>query len=74
MAIKKGISLKLDPLLIKQLESIADREDRTLSNQISYFVKRGLAEYVSNNHLTWQGQHDAYFTEEEWERKNAIPF
>ena len=75
MATKTGISLKLDPKLIKQLNSIADIEDRTLSNQISYFVKRSLADYVLSNNLIWSEEYTGYFTQEELKRKKIeIPF
>ena len=76
MAVKAGISIKLDPELLKQLSSIADREDRTLSNQISYFVKRGLSDYVKNNELHWYEEHDQYFTHEEcaeYMERNPLP-
>ena len=74
MPAKTGISIKLDPELIKQLSSIADREDRTLSNQISYLVKRGLADHVRSNRLIWNEKHAGYFTQEELEQKGEIPF
>ena len=54
MSAKKiGMSVKIDPSLREKLESIADREDRALSNQISYFLKRAIEDYAHGNNLTW---------------------
>jgi predicted transcriptional regulator len=64
MAVKTGISIKLDPDLRKQLEVIAEREDRTLSNQISHFLKRSVGEYLDNNRLYWDQEGQVFVPQE----------
>jgi predicted transcriptional regulator len=53
MAAKVNVSIKIDPIIKEQLEAIASREDRTLSNQISSFVKRSVEQYLKENNLCW---------------------
>ena len=65
MAIKKPISLKIDNELIMQLNSVADRDDRTLSNQINRFIKIGLADYVKANNLTWDEENEQYISSDD---------
>jgi predicted transcriptional regulator len=65
MAAKVNVSIKIDPLIKEQLESIADREDRTLSNQISSFVKRAVEQYFQENNLYWFAPEHKLITQEE---------
>ena len=53
MAAKVNVSVKIDPVLKEQLEAIGDREDRTLSNQISSFLKRSVEHYLRDHSLLW---------------------
>jgi predicted transcriptional regulator len=55
MAAKVSVSIKIDPALKEQLETIAKREDRTLSNQVSSFAKRSVEQYLQENKLYWDG-------------------
>jgi predicted transcriptional regulator len=67
MAVKTGISIKLDPTLRRQLELVAEREDRTLSNQISYFLKRSLADYFDTYRLRWNQEQQALQSQDDLE-------
>lgn len=49
-AVKKNLTIRLDTKLRKELEFIAEREMRTLANQMMVFLKRGVADYFSNEH------------------------
>ena len=46
--VKKNLSVRLAPELRQQLEFIAEREMRTLANQITVFLTRGVNDYLSN--------------------------
>ena len=45
---KKNLSIRLAPELRQQLEFIAGKELRTLANQITVFLTRGVNDYLSN--------------------------
>ena len=47
-SIKKNLSIRLAPELRQQLEFVAGREMRTLANQITVFLTRGVKEYLSD--------------------------
>lgn len=47
-SVKKNLSIRLAPELRQQLEFIAGRELRTLANQITVFLTRGVKEYLSD--------------------------
>lgn len=46
--VKKNLSIRLAPELRQQLEFIAGKELRTLANQITVFLTRGVNDYLSN--------------------------
>ena len=46
--VKKNLSVRLAPELRQQLEFIAEREMRTLANQITVFLTREVNDYLSN--------------------------
>ncbi len=46
--VKKNLTIRLAPELRQQLEFIAEREMRTLANQITVFLTRGVNEYFSD--------------------------
>ena len=46
-SVKKNLSVRLAPELRQQLEFIAEREMRTLANQITVFLVKGVNEYLS---------------------------
>jgi predicted transcriptional regulator len=71
MASKVNVSVKIDPLVKAQLESIAEREDRTLSNQISSFVKRSVEQYIEENRLHWLHSEHRLITQDEYLSRQA---
>ena len=46
--VKKNLSVRLAPELRQKLEFIAEQEMRTLANQITVFLTRGVNDYFSN--------------------------
>ena len=48
VSLKKNLTIRLDPEMRRQLEFIAERELRTLANQITVFLTYGVREYFSN--------------------------
>ena len=46
--VKKNLTIRLAPELRQQLKFIAEREMRTLANQITVFLTRGVNEYFSD--------------------------
>ena len=47
-SVKKILSVRLAPELRKELEFIAEREMRTLANQMTVFLTQGVNDYFSN--------------------------
>ena len=46
--VKKILSVRLAPKLRQELEFIAEREMRTLANQMTVFLTQGVNDYFSN--------------------------
>ena len=46
--VKKNLTVRLDPALREQLEFIAERELRTLANQITLFLTKEIRIYFSD--------------------------
>ena len=46
--VKKNLSIRLAPELRQELEFIAEREMRTLANQMTVFLTQGVKDYFSN--------------------------
>ena len=47
--VKKNLTIRLAPKLRQELEFIAEREMRTLANQMIVFLTRGVNDYFSDN-------------------------
>ena len=47
-SVKKNLSIRLAPELRQELEFIAEREMRTLANQMTVFLTQGVNDYFSN--------------------------
>ena len=47
-AVKKNLTIRLDTTLREELEFIAEREMRTLANQMAVFLARGVNDYFSD--------------------------
>lgn len=45
---KKNLTIRLAPELRKKLEFIAEREMRTLANQMTVFLTQGVKDYFSD--------------------------
>ena len=48
--VKKNLSIRLAPELRQELEFIAEREMRTLANQMTVFLTQGVRDYFGNEH------------------------
>ena len=46
--VKKNLSIRLAPELRQELEFIAEREMRTLANQMTVFLTQGVKDYFSD--------------------------
>ena len=46
--VKKNLTIRLAPKLRQELEFIAEREMRTLANQMMVFLTRGVNDYFSD--------------------------
>ena len=46
--VKKNLTIRLDTTLREELEFIAEREMRTLANQMAVFLARGVNDYFSD--------------------------
>ena len=46
--VKKNLSIRLAPELRQELEFIAEREMRTLANQMTVFLTQGVRDYFGN--------------------------
>ena len=51
---KLTTTIRLDPLQRDTLEAISDREMRTLSNQISYFLQIAIDQYLNEHGLVFR--------------------
>ena len=47
-AVKKNLTIRLAPELRQELEFIAEREMRTLANQMTVFLTQGVRDYFGN--------------------------
>lgn len=48
---KKNLTVRLDPEIRRMLEAIAEVELRTLANQITLFLQKGIADYMLENKI-----------------------
>lgn len=65
-AVKKNLTIRLDTTLRKELEFIAEREMRTLANQMMVFLTRGVKDYFSSENN--RKAYDRYVQSETSER------
>jgi hypothetical protein len=61
----RGTSIRLDVELRQKLDAIAEREIRTLSNQVTFFLKHAIRDYEEKSGITWF--HNRYCNEDELE-------
>jgi predicted transcriptional regulator len=69
--VSKGTSIRLDDELRSKLNAIAEREIRTLSNQVTFFLRHAVEDYEEKSELTWFN--GRYCNADELEYRIATP-